>query len=463
MSMPKYVAGFDSSTGMLRAISTYLAGKPFPALGHPPALRPLVRASRLLPGRLREAAFILGGAAETISPRRVATVDAAAVSRWVCESYPRRRYPAVVIGSANGALVHLCAALDMPWLPQTFLIPVRQPVHPDDPARAMTKGINPGRALLAANPDLQLHHMHDANQDRLMVRALTYFRVKRRMLGAAYERFLTEHLAPGGTILVSECTRTWRTTSIGPRHVFQHGALGGATEEEFHHGGPRVADYLARYSSPVRRWDGPEPDSVSAEAEWGFAPSLREDIDRFAARHGYRVRRLVHDEPEALSPLVSDLYRWWYRRRRIPANRLFAESFIIVEPYWALRTGSVPYWMKFNTEGSLAALEAYLDSREPFDEIMLALFQNGVEPVGMPSVDAWAQVLGRARRKGWFAGLAPEEHPRDLAHLAMYDDALRAVPARYPLPGPLTLDEFDDFLDRAGDYQGVRFIMLATG
>lgn len=304
--------------------------------------------------------------------------------------------------------------------------------------------------------------MHDANQDRLMVRALTYFRVKRRALGQAYERFLTERLAPGGTILISECRRTWRTTALGERHVFQHGAVGGATEQEFHRGSDRVAEYLARYRSPVRRWDGPEPDSVSPEAEWGFAPALREDIERFARERGFRVRRVVYDEPASLSPLVADLYRWWYRQRNIPAGRLFVESFVIVEPYWALRTGSVPFWMTFNTEESRAAVRDYLSDRE-FDQIILALFQNAVEPVGLPSVDEWHEVLSRARRAGWFAGLSPQDHPRDMGQLATYDDALRDLPARYPLPGPLTLADLDRFVDGAGGYRGVRFASVNTG
>ena len=86
------------------------------------------------------------------------------VSRWVVSHYPRRRYPAAVIGSSNGALVHLCAALGIPWLPQTFLVPVRRSgVHPDEPAEELQWGREPARALLAANPDLQLHHMFDPN------------------------------------------------------------------------------------------------------------------------------------------------------------------------------------------------------------------------------------------------------------------------------------------------------------
>jgi hypothetical protein len=33
------------------------------------------------------------------------------------------RYQAAVIGSSSGALVHLCAALAVPFLPQTVLVP----------------------------------------------------------------------------------------------------------------------------------------------------------------------------------------------------------------------------------------------------------------------------------------------------------------------------------------------------
>ncbi|MEV2271149.1 hypothetical protein [Nonomuraea africana] len=56
---------------------------------------------------------------------------------------------------------------------------------------------------------------------------MTYFRVKLRRLPPAYRTFLEESLAPGATLVVSDCGLRWPTTSVGPRHVFQHGALGG--------------------------------------------------------------------------------------------------------------------------------------------------------------------------------------------------------------------------------------------
>ena len=451
MSPPSFVASFDSAAGMVLANAHYLHGTGFTALGQPPILKPLARTVRVLPRRAREKVFIFSGATETISPRRVHRIDFEKVGEWLEDVYPPGPYPAVAVGSSNGALTHLYTALGIPFLPQTLLVPVRQRVHPDDPTEAMEKGSKYGQKMVAAMPDLQLHHMHDASQDRLMVRALTYFRVKRRTLGPDFERFLRERLAPGGTIIVPECRRTWGTTRISDRHVYQHGALGGLTEEEYHHGSDRVAEYLERYDSPVRQWDGPQPDGRSPEAEWGFEYSLLEDIERFAAEHGYRVLRVTFDEPEDPSPMVADLYRWWYARRRMPANRLLVSSFVLMEPYWAARTGSVPFWMKFNSRYSLERLDQYLRESQPYDEIYLMLFQHGVEVPGMATKDEWLRVLSHARRKGTTLGLKLDEYPLDFPHYARYDAAIaNEVPSRYPLPPSLELAELDGFLDEHG-------------
>jgi hypothetical protein len=302
--------------------------------------------------------------------------------------------------------------------------------------------------------------MHDANQDRLMVRTMTYFRVKRQRLGEEYIRFLERHLAPGGTIIVNECERSWGVTRVGERHVFQHGAVGGATEEEFHHGSERVAEYLERYDSPYRRWEGPEPEERMPEAEWGFEAALLDDIRELARRRRYRIVRLRYPEPQALSPLVADLYRWWYRRRNIPANRLLVESFVILEPWWALKTGSTPYWMEFNMKPSLEAVHAYLDAAEaegvPFDDIGMWLFNHGVEAVGLPTIEEWETVLGRARREGRWLGADTAEFPMDYAQFATYHDAVQTIGSRYPLPGPLTLAQLRAFLDERGDRYRVR-------
>ena len=450
------VAKFDSATAMLRALAAFLHGRDFPMLGGRAQAEPL--AARLLglvnrlPEGLRERLYIYSGWSEATPAGKLARVRSEALAGWVAGHYPRRRYPAVMVGSSNGAMIHLAAALGIPWLPQTLLLPVRQRgVHPDEPADDLAAMVDPARVLLAANPDLALHHMHDANQDRLMIQRMTYFRVKRLRLGRAYERFLADTLVPGGTIFLVECTLSWPTTKVGDRHVFQQGALGGATVQEAHQGSARVAGYLRRYGSHRRRWNPPAPDADRPEAEWGFQPALRTDVERFAADRGYRIRRIIFDQPEELSPLVADLYRDWYRCRGIPADRLLIESFILLEPWLALATGSVPFWLVFNTEPSLTAIHRYLDTAGSFDEIRMSLFSHGVESVGLPAIGQWRTVLQGAGKLGSFLGVDEQAFPRDFATMARYHQALAQVRNRYPMPCPLSLDELDEFLDQQGE------------
>jgi hypothetical protein len=460
----RYIANFDSEAAMLRALGNYLRGEDFPMTGAvspslEPLMKPLVATVNALPRRVREVIYTWSGRSEAIPPRKLKEVRAEEISRWVVSHYPQRRYPAAVIGSSNGALVHLCAALGIPWLPQTFLIPVRRSdVHPDEPGRELGWGREPAKALLGANPELQLHHMFDPNQDRLMARRMAYFRVKRLRLERTYEQFLEENLAEDATLFVAECALKWPTTRVGARHVFQFGALGGATAEEFLRGGERVVRYLARYRSHRRRWDPPEPDGERPEAEWGFEPSLLEDIERFARERGYQLRHITFEKPEHLSPLVADLYRWWYEERGLPTNRLLAESFILMQPWWALRTGSVPYWMVFNMEPSAEALEHYLDGTDPYDYIHLMLFSHGVESIGLAPLGGWRSLLERAREEGSFVGVDERRFPRDFATFLRYRTDLKKIPTRYPMPGPLSLTRLDEFLGRASDRYPVRRI-----
>lgn len=306
-----------------------------------------------------------------------------------------------------------------------------------------------GEELLRANPDWALHHMHDPNQDRLMVAGMCYFRTKWLRLPAAYERHLRDVLRPGGTLVVSDCAMTWPTTRVGERYIFQHGGFGGATTDELQHGSDRVREFLRAYGSDYTKFVAPEPDDESPEAEWGFEPRLLEDLRDLADRQGWNLVRLRYDEPETVSPPVADIHRDWYRDRGLPTGRLLVESFMLMDTYGALRTGSVPFWTVFNKEPSLRALESYLDSREPFDEIRMALFSHGVESVGLAWADQWAGVLARARELGTFLGTDPESFPRDFAVLVRFGRELAQVRGKQPLPSPLRWEEAAPRLDAA--------------
>ncbi|MBM0255642.1 hypothetical protein JNW89_01060 [Micromonospora sp. 4G55] len=335
-----------------------------------------------------------------------------------------------------------------PYLPQTVLVALRDRTsHPDDPTGAM-RAIAPLAARVARdNPDLAVYHMHDPAQDRPMLERMAYLRLKRLRLGPTYERFLAERLIPGGTIILLECSRDWRTTQVADRTYFQFGALGGVPEEEYFNGRERIAEYLARQGSPHRRWQPPQPDTRRPEAEWGFDPALRPDVEHLAKRYGYRLRRLVTAEPQQLSPFVADLYRWWYHRRGLPGNRLLAESYVQWDPLWVLRHGAVPFWLRFNMTPSYEDLRRYLDGAAPYDHIHINLFSQGLCSPGVVPTKQWRDLAdSRAHISGGLIGVDEQAYPVDAGSTLRYQPAYQALPPRHPLPPPLRADDIDQFL-----------------
>src|SRR4051794_34334558 len=113
------VALFDSATVLHGALAAALRGEPFPHLGNGPLAAAAVRVGGRLPWALVRRVYTRVGAAEGIDPDRLGEVDLAAVTDWLVDGYPRRRYPAALVGSSNGALAHPAPAPPGPWLPRT--------------------------------------------------------------------------------------------------------------------------------------------------------------------------------------------------------------------------------------------------------------------------------------------------------------------------------------------------------
>lgn len=451
-------ADFDSATAMALASARFLDGKDFPLLGHSygPALRPVLAVMNHLPEKSRQWLYRVGSGREGLPPEVVATADIDTLAEAVTRRFSERTYPGAVIGSTPGSAVHLAAALGMPLLPQTLLLPVaRTDVSPDDP-RGDIAAVRPvAEALLDRNPDLVVHHMSDPNNDRLTLAKFSYFRLKRTALGGAYERFLAENVQAGGTLFLVESGYRWPTTRISERYYFQFGGIGGLTPDEYLHGGDRVAAFLRREGSDLTRWDPPEPDALRPEAEWGFEPGLAEDVQRFATKHGFKVVRVRFDAADDLSPLVADLYRRWYRELDRGTGRLFVESFVLIDPYWVLRAGAVPYWVTFNTEPGVEHLTRYLDRTDPYDLIESTLISNGTWTVGLAGPEHWDAVFKRARRAGRFSGVDDKRFPSDLAVFTRYRDNLRRSAGQEPLPPPVAADQVEAFLSSQGQNYGV--------
>ncbi|MGW2181577.1 hypothetical protein ACWCXX_26460 [Streptomyces sp. NPDC001732] len=226
-----------------------------------------------------------------------------------------------------------------------------------------------------------------------------------------------------------DCMLRWPTTRIDDRYVFQFGALGDATPEEYHRGSARVVDLLARYNAPVRTWDPPATEGESPEAEWGLQPALLDDVAAFTRQHGIDPDLLRIDTPQRLSPDRS-----WYADRGLPTSRLLVGPFLLLDPWQALRTGSVPYWTVLGTETFRAGLNAYLDATDPYDEIRIMLFNHGTDSIGLASGEAWRRTAARARKTGVLCGVDAAVYPRDFAGMVRAHRELSRIRARYLMP-----------------------------
>lgn len=440
MRPKRAVASFDSASTFQRVLAQHLHGKGSPALGLGPAARAV---SHLLPvvnhapPAVREALYIWSGWSEAVRPRQVDAVDTDAIAEWACEQYPRRKYPAVFIGSSSGALAHLAALAGVPWLPQTFLVPVRhRRLDPDDPVRAMNELARARAAFVAANPGVAVHHMHDANQDRLMIRRMSYFRYKYRTLPDAYARFLRENLAPGGTVVVVDCTERWPTTEVGPRQVFQHGAVGDATPGEYAHGGPRVAEFLASQGAQRRAWNPPPADGDSPEAEWGFDAAILPELETLCRTAGFELDRLAFSRADELSGPVAELYRSWYTDQGQTANRLLVSCFAVIDVHVPLTHGLVPYWTLFGTRDAHDTLDAYLGRAEPYHDIHLGLFSHGTHSIGLARTEDWDGILAHARGTGAYCGVDTAAYPQDFASNGRFHRAAQALTGREVTTAP---------------------------
>ena len=429
----KVVAGFDSATVLHASLAAALRGQPFTHLGHSGGAALAVRRGGRLPWPILRRIYTQIGASEGINPHRLADVDLAGAAQWLAQGYPQRRYPAALVGSSNCALTHLAAALQVPWLPGTVLVPVARHGDPQRPVDALRFGERFAPRLLASNPDVVLHPMHDQIQDELMVARMTYFRIKWRDLPEAYARFLTECLAPGAPVILIEDISCWPVVRISERHVFQPGAQGGCLPQ----------DYLQRPHTP-------QPDEEAPEAEWGANPDLGAALAAWCTAHRHPLIRLTYSGPQAPAHAVATVLRTWYTRRGEPADRLLIPSFVVGDPWRTINAAAVPFWTFFSVQPALQALQTHLHTSAPYRIIDILQFQHGVCSPGIASPAQW---LATARQHGATAhllALDPRRFPHDIASLGRYGHALAHLPpARHPW-SPLDLTEAIPHLRTAG-------------
>ena len=112
---------------------------------------------------------------------------------------------------------------------------------------------------------------------------------------------------------------------------------------------------------------------------------------------------------------------------------------------WVLRTGAVPFWCRFNKQPDYQELKRYLCSAEPYDEIFINLFSQGLWSPRVVSVSQWRQLAISHATVADVIGVDEHSYPIDTGSALRFQPAFAALPARHPLPAPLDIADLDGF------------------
>lgn len=444
----RYIADFDSTTSVLSAVSNYLHNRNTPVGGKLGSVPEIVLSFiNALPGKVRKSLYKWSGWYDAYPADGLKEIRTEDICEWVVSKYPERKFPALFIGTANGAEAHLAAAMNSPFLPQTFLLPVRRSVHPDDLEADIAWGKKHVPLLTGNNPALRVYQMHDPIQDRLMVQKMAYLRIKLISMSEAYIRFIEKTLNKDAVIIICNCRLKWKSARINDSHYFQPGGFGAADENDIISKSPRVSNFLREQGSDPADLKIPQSEFEVPEAEWGFDEELLPDIERAAEKSHRRIISIEFEKPDDMSSFTAELYKWWYSKRKIPYNKMLVECFSLIEPKRVIDSRMIPYWLAFNTQNSTDILTEYLKNDHTVPEKYIMIMSNGIRSIDVSMPEDYEKAFSGNTSSTNFLGLDKLKYPVDLKSYGIYDKHLNKLPVYDEKPEPLTVDELLQFYE----------------
>ncbi|GII26051.1 hypothetical protein [Planosporangium mesophilum] len=385
---------------------------------------------------------------------RVADVRADEVAGWMTGGYGRQRYPAVVVGSPHVGALHLAAALGAPWLPAGFRLSVRcSPTESRRPLVALRQGRTIAAHLLDTDPGIAVYQRCDPIGQNPCGNAMLDFYVKWTAVPGRLRRFLTERLAPGGTVVLIRDCRGWPATQPDDGYRFQVGTVGsGLSWPDYCRQLRRLSDDGGDAPADEESRTVPQPDGGDVDAEQGIHPGLLGDLRRWSGEHGRRLRIVAITDSAALSAAVADVYRSWLRAAGKTGNRLVIGCGTMLDPWQVVRAGLVPYWCPRPLHSDVDALEYWLAGSEPFRSIDLLVEPPGrLSPKVVPR-DRLAALPRFATDRGVLDSTCRRNYPLGIVDPRHISRVLSEQPYDSPPPPPLSTAAAIEGLDRLARY-----------
>ncbi|MFQ6034186.1 MAG: hypothetical protein ACE5KR_04920, partial [Candidatus Bipolaricaulia bacterium] len=223
---------FDSATRTVREAARAISGRGRGILeAYPPGSSLFLGFIKLLPEDLRIKA-LEWGISQSLGRSSLGGLDPGSLPRWSVAQYPRRRYPAIIVGSPGGAVAHLAALLGAPFLTSSFLLGFRHRIALDDIQSYYRFGRGIAEQLLE-DDDFEAINHYDPLHDRSLIKYADLLRLRLVRLPQVYRDFIENNLAPDGRLILVNCTYSWPQYRLVERSFFQVGGLGGVSPEEF--------------------------------------------------------------------------------------------------------------------------------------------------------------------------------------------------------------------------------------
>jgi hypothetical protein len=459
----------SSSAATLRAVVAALTDAWHLPQSSTPTEKRLLPLSSHMPEFLVKKAVARKVRSQALDPALARHVTSEGLARQAVAHYTHAEghvgYPAIIVGAPNGGVAYLAALLGAAFLPSHFLLSFADRTDPDDVVTYYAHGSELINTILKSSPDLVAVNHYDPIHDRFLVAEVNHVRLKLQDMPQAYQQFISEHLAPGGTVFYADNQFEWLQYKINDQHMFQVGGLGGFTDKDFIMGSDVIDNWLEQQKSSHRGgWTLPDRKPVMArESEWGTLPEFREAVEDFAYDGNYQFRALTMSYPDEFSALAYTAYLWESRLNEREPNGLLVECFSQINPTAALRADLLPLWIPFNTEDSLEFFEDMAPLVPRKLPVVMSLLPNFTKTTDLPPAQAWQDVAESIGPVQWI-GTDPKRYPMDLAGMFNYVPALQQWVQQHPGQEPrphMSPEEFLEMMQYIND-EGLFADLLAT-
>lgn len=432
-----YVEGSDSSAAQTRALAAALAGKHFDMYSLGLAGRSAVRMFPLVPDWALGIASRFASGNVGVSRARAADVRTEDMAQWVVSKYPAKKYDAIILGAPSGGVSHIGSIMNAPFLTTHFLICFRDIRHVDDVFSTFSTARKLSRAITRNNRDLHVVGHYDPVHDRPVLLFINHLRAKLLELPETYKRFIKENLAPGGELLLIDCSYPWLQYRMSGRASFQIGGLGGVSDREFIDGSARIDEYLRSQGSFARGGWGLESKKESLvsmpESEWGSMPQFAESAREFADSEKIPLKIISGHHPEQFSELAFEMHMEASRRDGVEPLHFFADCFNQLDPVSNLNSRIIPLWLPYYCDSSFRFAGRMLEKIPGDMRALLTLHPSLAEPFDMVPLERWVELFARDE-KPLLIGIDPEKFPADLTYIYDFGAQLRNYCAKHRDP-----------------------------